>query len=220
MKRINFNIKDRKLLYGVLSIVLVCIFTLSIAYAALSAVLTINGNAEVVSSTWDVYLANVHVKDGSVDGGLPSIVNSTTASFSTTLSKPGDYYEFFIDVVNNGSIDAMIESIMKTPTLSTAQEKYINYIIEYENGESLNEVRERELNALNYILNNSKSDKIAIVFHSTAMMTLLKTWCEVSYESDYYFKGNKFFDGKWNYCETFKLKFDDDNNLISIKNLR
>ena len=46
-----------------------------------------------------------------------------------------------------------------------------------ENGESLNEVRERELNALNYILNNSKSDKIAIVFHSTAMMTLLKTWC-------------------------------------------
>ena len=139
MKRINFNIKDRKLLYGVLSIVLVCIFSLSIAYAALSAVLTINGNAEVVSSTWDVYLANVHVKDGSVDGGLPSIVNSTTASFSTTLSKPGDYYEFFIDVVNNGSIDAMIESIMKTPTLSTAQEKYINYIIEYENGESLNE---------------------------------------------------------------------------------
>ena len=89
-----------------------------------------------------------------------------------------------------------------------------------ENGESLNEVRERELNALNYILNNSKSDKIAIVFHSTAMMTLLKTWCEVSYDSDYYTKGNKFFDGKWNYCETFKLKFDDDNNLISIKNLR
>ena len=89
-----------------------------------------------------------------------------------------------------------------------------------ENGESLNEVRERELNALNYILNNSKSDKIAIVFHSTAMMTLLKTWCEVSYESDYYFKGNKFFDGKWNYCETFKLKFDENNDLVSIENKR
>lgn len=89
-----------------------------------------------------------------------------------------------------------------------------------ENGESLNEVREREFKALINILNSSKSNRIAIVFHSTAMMTLLKTWCEVSYDSDYYFKGNKFFDGKWNYCETFKLKFDDDNNLISIKNLR
>lgn len=89
-----------------------------------------------------------------------------------------------------------------------------------ENGESLNEVRERELNVLNYILNNSKSNRIAIVFHSTAMMILLKTWCEVSYDSDYYFKGSKFFDGKWNYCETFKLVFDDNNDLVSIKNKR
>lgn len=87
-------------------------------------------------------------------------------------------------------------------------------------GESLNEVRKRELKSLNYILDNSKSSKIAIVFHSTAMMTLLKTWCDVSYDSDYYFKGNKFFDGKWNYCETFKLVFDDNNNLVSIENIR
>ena len=88
------------------------------------------------------------------------------------------------------------------------------------NGESLNEVRERELKALINILNSSKSNRIAIVFHSTAMMILLKTWCEVSYDSDYYFKGNKFFDGKWNYCETFKLKFDENNDLVSIENKR
>lgn len=88
------------------------------------------------------------------------------------------------------------------------------------NGESLNEVREREFKALINILNSSKSNRIAIVFHSTAMMTLLKTWCEVSYDSDYYFKGNKFFDGKWNYCETFKLVFDENNDLVSIENIR
>lgn len=89
-----------------------------------------------------------------------------------------------------------------------------------ENGESLNEVRERELKALINILNSSKSNRIAIVFHSTAMMTLLKTWCEVSYDSNYYFKGNKFFDGKWNYCETFKLVFDENSDLVSIENIR
>lgn len=88
------------------------------------------------------------------------------------------------------------------------------------NGESLNEVREREFNALNNILNKSKATNIAIVFHSTAMMTLLKTWCSVSYDSDYYFNNKTFFDGKWNYCETFKLEFDDNNILISIKNIR
>lgn len=89
-----------------------------------------------------------------------------------------------------------------------------------DNGESLNEVRERELKALNNILNKSKANNIAIVFHSTAMMTLLKTWCNVSYDSDYYFNNKVFFDGKWKYCETFKLEFDDGNNLMNIKNIR
>jgi 2,3-bisphosphoglycerate-dependent phosphoglycerate mutase len=89
-----------------------------------------------------------------------------------------------------------------------------------ENGESLNEVRERELKALNSILTQSKADNIAIVFHSTAMMTLLKTWCNVSYDSDYYFNNKIFFNGKWNYCETFKLTFNDNNDLIEIKNIK
>ena len=51
---------------------------------------------------------------------------------------PGDFYEFTIDVVNDGSIDAMIDGVSKTPTLTTEQAKYLNYIVEYQNGESIN----------------------------------------------------------------------------------
>ena len=29
-----------------------------------------------------------------------------------------------------------------------------------------------------------------------------------------------FLDDKWKYCESFKLIFDDDNNLIDIRNLK
>ena len=50
---------------------------------------------------------------------------------------PRDFYEFTIDVVNAGSIDAMIDSVTKEPTLTEVQAKYINYIIEYENGEAI-----------------------------------------------------------------------------------
>ena len=39
MKRININIKDRKVLYGILTIALVCVFSLTIVYAALSITL-------------------------------------------------------------------------------------------------------------------------------------------------------------------------------------
>ena len=138
MKRLNFNIKDRKVLYGILTIALVCVFTLTIAYAALSVTLNIQGNAQVVASSWDIHLDNVKVTSGSVSGNTPSITSPTTAIFSTTLTTPGDFYEFTIDVVNACSIDAMIDSITKLPTLTTAQAKYLNYIIEYQNGESIN----------------------------------------------------------------------------------
>ena len=136
MNRINFNIKDRKLLYGVLSIVLICVFTLSIAYAALSVTLNIVGSASVVGSDWDIHFENVIIKNGSVTNNMPNI-NGNTLSFSTTLNMPGDYYAFTVDVVNSGSIDAMIDSISKSSTLTSEQERFINYVVEYENGEKV-----------------------------------------------------------------------------------
>ena len=138
MNWLNFNIKDRKMLYGILTIALVCVFSLTIVYAALSITLNITGSAEVVASSWDIHLDNIKVTSGSVSGTTPSITSPTTASFSTTLNMPGDFYEFTIDVVNDGTIDAMIDGITKTPTLTEAQAKYLNYIIEYQNGESIN----------------------------------------------------------------------------------
>lgn len=92
-----------------------------------------------------------------------------------------------------------------------------NYKID--NGESQKEVRERLLNAINYLLNEYKNKRILVVSHSTAIAFLLKKWCEISYLDSYKFNNKTFFDGKWNYCETFKLKFDEHNNLIDIKNI-
>ena len=137
MKRLNFNIKDRKVLTLGLCLVVVCVFTLTIAYAALNAVLTISGNARVSAADWDIYLANPKVTNGSATTIVPSIKTSSTVEFSTTLSMPGDFYEFTIDVVNGGSIDAMIENVVKTPELTTDQAKFLKYEITYQNGESI-----------------------------------------------------------------------------------
>lgn len=88
------------------------------------------------------------------------------------------------------------------------------------NGESQKETKEREYNFLLKILEEYSNKRILIVGHSTAFAFLLSYWCEVSYDKEYYFNGIPFFDGKWNYCETFKLEFDDNNNLINIQNLK
>ena len=130
--------RNRKALYMILGILLVSISSLTIVYAALSVTLNIIGTADISAASWDVHLENVKVKSGSVSGTAPSITGGTTATFSTNLTTPGDFYEFTIDVVNNGTIDAMIDGITKTPTLTSTQAKYLNYIIEYQNGESIN----------------------------------------------------------------------------------
>ena len=99
--------------------------------------MNINGNAEVSAASWDIYLDNVVLNNQSATTTAPTITDSKTATFSTTLTKPGDFYEFTIDVVNNGSIDAMIDGVTKTPTLTETQAKYLNYIVEYQNGEAI-----------------------------------------------------------------------------------
>jgi broad specificity phosphatase PhoE len=83
-------------------------------------------------------------------------------------------------------------------------------------GESQKEVRERMYSKLISIIDKNKDKRILIVGHSTATAYLLSNWCEISYDSDYKFNNKTFFDGKWEYLQTFKLTFDDNNILLDI----
>ena len=87
-------------------------------------------------------------------------------------------------------------------------------------GENQIEVRKRMEEVFNEILNNNHNKRIIIVSHATAISFLLKKWCIVKYQKPYIFNNKIFFDGKWNYLETFKLIFDDNNNLLSITNIK
>ena len=97
-----------------------------------------------------------------------------------------------------------------------------NYKTEF--GESQKEVRERTFNALMNVLENDDK-KIAIVFHSTAMLFLLMTWCKVipskeDFSYKFLFNDEEVFNDKIDYCEIFKLTFDDKNKLINIENIK
>ncbi len=101
-----------------------------------------------------------------------------------------------------------------------SKKQYEDFDYKLSNGESLNMVINREYEALNNILNNYKDKKVLIVGHSTAIASLLTKWCDVSFMGDYKFKNKVFFDGKWNYCECFRLEFNDNNKIISIENIK
>ena len=107
---------------------------MSIGYAYLSEAIKINTSANIGKIIWDVHLENIVVREGSVST-TPPIIGSdrTSITLSVALNQPNEYYEYYVDIVNKGSIDAQVDSIFKT-SLTTEQEKYIDYKITYKDG--------------------------------------------------------------------------------------
>ena len=93
-----------------------------------------------------------------------------------------------------------------------------NYKIK--NGECQREVRERMYNAIIRVLNNHKGQRTVILSHSTAIIYLLRKWCNIEKNKNFNFNGIDFFDGKFQAPELFKLEFGKNNKLLSIENIR
>ncbi|MBQ3297618.1 MAG: hypothetical protein IJG97_02295 [Bacilli bacterium] len=120
-------------------ILFILILGLGIGYAYINSDLNINGTAQVNSANWDVHWANIQVKTESVSANSPTISNQTTVNYSVVLNTPGDYYEFTVDAVNGGSIDAMIDSIdskLNGATITTLP-AYLKYSVTYSDGVAL-----------------------------------------------------------------------------------
>ena len=114
-------------------IIIILVLSLGLGYAFLTTTLQIEGVTDIDANTWNVYWDNVQVKSGSVTATTPTIDSSKTmVSFNVHLSEPGDYYEFTVDAINDGSIDAMIETITKTINNSTTVPNYLNYTVTYD----------------------------------------------------------------------------------------
>ena len=142
MKRKNKNKK--------LTLILVLILLISVGYAALASNLKINGSSTVNVAEWDVYWDNIQIAEGSVsadDDHKARITdsNKTQVEFSVRLDNPGDYYEFTVDAVNNGTIDAMIaangivDGVYTDSTYDTQAEipKALGYTVTYADGKPI-----------------------------------------------------------------------------------
>lgn len=83
-------------------------------------------------------------------------------------------------------------------------------------GESQKEVRERVYKALMDVIDKYKDKRIVIVSHGSAILWLLKQWCNVNLKNKCITFNDKLiiYDNIFN-CTTFKLEFDD-NKLVNI----
>ena len=126
-------------------ILLLLIICITLGYAALRTGLNINGTTNVSSASWNVYFSNYQMSNATniTPTEEPEIVGTTTTSISyeVDLEEPGDLYEFSVEVVNGGSIDALISLISKYNGSeigpSNPVPEYIEYAVTDENGDEI-----------------------------------------------------------------------------------
>ena len=140
-KRLN-----KRLLYVVLSIIVVSVMSLTIAYAVLSSNLTISGSTEVSGSSWNITISEFDIwnsdenffdgffdnsnkvaENGMAYGKSPQLIKAPTISGTTindirvSLTFPYDAIVFYYKVTNSGTIPAVFESITQnTPSFYSA----------------------------------------------------------------------------------------------------
>ena len=106
--------KTRKIKIISLCALLVAVLGLTVAFAALSQTLTINGSAAVDAASWDIHFEKTSGKETEVKGAAtftePTLSGTTIENFSATLTKPGDSVIYYFDIVNNGTVDAVVSS--------------------------------------------------------------------------------------------------------------
>lgn len=122
------------------ALIILLLLVIGVGYAALTSTLNINGNTIIEKSSWDVHFENLKVNPGSEDATVAATIDSTKTviDYTVLLSKPGDFYEFTVDIVNAGTIDAMISDVL-TEGLSSEQQNYIEYTATYADGKMIND---------------------------------------------------------------------------------
>lgn len=128
----------KKISYSSITILLlaVAVVVMSIGFAGFSEQLKIEGTAEVGMSSWDVAFeedsfsattGSVEVNPG--DDGL--VLGNLSMSYNVTLNKPGDFYEFTINIKNSGTFNATLTGITMS-ALTETQKKYLTYEVTYD----------------------------------------------------------------------------------------
>ena len=132
MRRIKRS--KSKIIVGILSSI---VLVLTIGYSFLSLNLRVLGLAHI-GAVWNIHFDNITINPDSASLSAGDIEpeidedNDCKINYKVTLT-PGDFYEFNFDIVNEGTIDGMIQNIItRIEEDATATfPSYIDYHISY-----------------------------------------------------------------------------------------
>ena len=102
----------------ILIVLAVCLIGITVAYATLSQNLDISGVAKVGKTSWNIHFTKVLTPkaEGYAEGGKATLnSDSTVLTVSEGILKvPGDTITYVFDVINEGDLDAEVETVLTT----------------------------------------------------------------------------------------------------------
>ncbi len=102
---------------------IVAVAVMAVGYAALAQELTIFGTANI-DANWNVEIASI-TETSAIDATtVATDFTATTASFEVNLTEPGATASYAIVINNTGSLDAIVDSIVVTPTTDVPDIEY------------------------------------------------------------------------------------------------
>ena len=123
MSNMNNNLKNI-----ILIILGISLLGITVAYASLSTRLTINGNASVPQTTWDIVFedfSNTSPDNTALEEPNTGVVKSVTTSATkitnlvADLKKPGDVVVYSFDIRNRGTIDSRLQPFTNSINCTT-----------------------------------------------------------------------------------------------------
>lgn len=111
---------------------------MGVGYAYINSTLKIEGTTIITKNNWNVHFGNIDTVNGTLNDNESINISQdkTTITFNINLETIEDSYEIDVDIVNDGGIDAMLNSISLTG-LSDIQKEYLEFYATYNNGDNL-----------------------------------------------------------------------------------
>ena len=131
----------------------ILLLMITVGYALLSTNVKLKGTSKIKDARWDIHLENIKVKEKSVRAEKEARIDDTKlgVEYEVNLDTPGDFYEFNVDIVNDGTIDGMIDSVESKMKINEEEEidllkektpNYLIYSVNYTTGGSIEEKQE------------------------------------------------------------------------------
>ena len=190
--------KEGRIQNFVIALFGIAIVAMSIGFAAYATTLTIgggstgSGSAVTIKKAWDVHYdstateATAETAAVASNGSITSI-STTNVTFTATLNEPGDYYQFTLPVMNEGTMTAYLDSINMT-ALTDAQKAYLEFTIAYDGVTATNQ-NITGITGKSLASNGTKNMVVTVTFKQTTDQEALPTtdstvnlWAELLFE--------------------------------------